>query len=310
LILHYSKKNFIQILQGSLIGVILYIPWLVRLPSQISKVQQSYWIERPGLSSLVQTIIAFNGDLPVREPLLPFMLLVSLLMLVFVGLESSLMIRSRGKRATATGLVLSLALIPVLLLFGVSQLRPLYIIRGLLPSAVFYLLLISWLLYRGRKLSSSTLGVCLLLAFTGGYLSHYSHSGFPYAPFGRLNAYLRAHLEAEAVVLHTNKITMLPAYYDDPSLQHRYLQDPPGSGSDTLALPTQEVMGLFAESDPISAVAGAENVYLIVFQQEIEDYRRMGYTRHPALTTLERTYIIQSEMMWGDLRLYGMEQAE
>jgi hypothetical protein len=125
-----------------------------------------------------------------------------------------------------------------------------------------------------------------------------------------LNAYLSAHAEAEAVVLHTNKISMLPAYYDDPSLPHRYLQDPPGSGSDTLALPTQEVMGLLAETDPISAVAGAENVYLIVFQQEIEDYKRMGYTQHPALTTLERTYIIQSEMMWGDLRLYGMEQAE
>jgi uncharacterized membrane protein len=310
LIQNHSRTNLIRILQGSLVGGVLYIPWLVRLPAQISKVQQSYWIERPGLSSLIQTIIAFNGDLPVREGLLPFMLLVSLLILVFVGLESWLMLRRRERRATAGSLTLSLALIPVLLLFGVSQFRPVYIIRGLLPSAVFYLLLISWLLLRGRKLSSSTLGVCLILVFTGGYLSHYSYSGFPYAPFGKLNAYLRANVEAEAVVLHTNKISMLPAYYDDPSLPHRYLQDPIRSGSDTLAPPTQEVLGLFAESDPISAVAEAENVYLIIFQQELEDYARIGYTHHPALTTLERTYVIQREMLWGDLRLYRLEHTE
>ena len=310
LIQHFSRTNLIRILQGSLLGAILYLPWLVRLPAQITKVQQSYWIERPGPGSLIQTIIAFNGDLPVREQLLPFMLMVSILIFVFVGLESWLMIRSRGKGTDAGFLTLSLTILPVLLLFCVSQLRPLYIIRGLLPSAVFYLLLISWLLFGGRKLSTLTLGFSLFLAFTGGYVSHYSYSGFPYAPYGELNAYLRTQVEAEAIVLHSNKLSMLPAYYDDPSLPHRYLQDPTGSRSDTLALPTQEVLGLIAETDPISAVAEAESVYLILFQQELEDYERLGFAQHPALAALERTYLVESPMMWGDLLLYRMEHAE
>ena len=100
---------------------------------------------------------------------------------------------------------------------------------------------------------------------------------------------------------------MFPAYYDDPSLPHAFLRDPPDSGSDTLAYPTQEVLGLFSESDPVEAVQDAPKVFFIVFQQELDDYKRLGFNEHPALITLEEHFVETDKMAWGDLFLITLE---
>jgi hypothetical protein len=52
------------------------------------------------------------------------------------------------------------------------------------------------------------------------------------------------------VILHSNKLTMLPMTYyarlQGAAMPQRYVADRSGSGEDTLALPTQEVLGLIA----------------------------------------------------------------
>lgn len=310
LLQRFSKSSLIILLTGSFLGAILYAPWLMQLPAQIFKVQQAYWIERPGLEALLQTFIAFSGDLPIREGLLPIMLLATLLLFAFVVMEAFWFAKNQVAARSEGLLVLSLAFFPVLLLFAVSQVRPLFIVRGLLPSGVFYLLAISSLLIKGRRLSSWTMVVGLSLSFIVGGISHYSYAGFPYAPYKALNQYLGEEVHSDSVVLHSNKISMLPAYYDDPALPHKYLQDPPGSASDTLAYPTQEVLGLFAEKDALSAAGEADEVFFVVFKQEIDDYLRLGYSTHPTIQTLEKSYAKRNTLMWGDLLLYTLERTE
>jgi 4-amino-4-deoxy-L-arabinose transferase-like glycosyltransferase len=302
-----TRATGCRLIQGSMIGLLIYLPWLIQLPGQISKVQQSYWIERPGVSALMQTLIGFVVDLPISGRLLPVMLVISLIIFTFVWMESIRLLRGHTRDEKAGALVLGLTWLPVLLLFVVSQIRPLYILRGLFASGGMYLLAIAWILFEGRKLSSWTLGLCLLLGFLAGNITHFNYAGFPYAPYTELNDYLRANQKPGAIVLHANKLTMLPAYLDDPALPHLFLRDPPGSGSDTLAYPTQEILGIYAELDPLKASQGASNVYFIVFQQELDDYAQLGFTRHPALTALGEQFRQSNLMEWGDLLLYTLE---
>lgn len=302
-----TRATFGRIFQGSTIGLLLYTPWLIQLPGQISKVQQSYWIDRPGLSALVQTLIGFVVDLPVSEILLPYTLIISLVIFTFVGMESLHLLRRHDEFRRAGSLVLGLTWLPVLLLFVTSQFRPLYILRGLLPSAGLYLLAMAWVIHNGRKFSSWTLSLCLVLGFVAGNLEHLRYAGFPYAPYSEINDYLHAVLAPDDIVLHSNKLTMFPAYYDDPSLPHTFLRDPPDSGSDTLAYPTQEVLGMFAESDPLEAVQNAPKIFFIVFQQELNDYERLGFFDHPALAALEEQYLETDLMEWNDLLLFTLE---
>ncbi|TFH34163.1 MAG: hypothetical protein E4G99_10065 [Anaerolineales bacterium] len=303
-----SKATFIRIFQGSILSLILYSPWLIQLPGQISKVQQSYWIERPGLSTIMQTLLGFVVDLPVGKTVLPYMLIISLVIFTFVWLESLRSLRRRGRDAKAGALVLGLTWLPVLLLFVISQVRPVYIVRGLLPSAVLYLLVIAWVITSGRKLSVWTLGLCLLVGFVSGNITHFGYAGFPYAPFAEMNSFLRTEQDPGAIVLHSNKLTMLPAYYDDPSLPHTFLPDRPGSGSDTLAFPTQQVLGIFPALSTLDAVQGAPRVYFVIFQKELDDYANLGLTEHPVLASLAEFYKETNRMAWGELLLYTFER--
>jgi hypothetical protein len=73
-------------------------------------------------------------------------------------------------------------------------------------------------------------------------------------------------------------------YYYDRTLPQKFLADPPGSGGDTLALPTQAVLGLLAEKDAQTAVGDARSIWFVIFEKEIEEYG--GPDRHPALQWL------------------------
>jgi hypothetical protein len=106
------------------------------------------------------------------------------------------------------------------------------------------------------------------------------------------------------VILHSNKISAIPAAYVDPGLEQEYLADPPGSGSDTLALATQQVLGLLAEPDAARAVGEAEGVWFVIFPREIEDYVSLGFPEHPALAWLENRYSVERVEEFGELRVY------
>lgn len=302
-----NRDSVGRIFMGSIIGFLLYLPWLIQLPGQLTKVQQAYWIEKPGLSTLIQTVIGFVGDVPIRETLLPFMLVISLVIFSFALMEGVRLLRSRSDERVPGSLVLGLTWLPVALLFIISQVRPVYILRGLLPSGGLYLLAIAWVIVRARKLSSWTLALCLALGFVTGNIEHLRYDGFPYAPYAEINDYLGSRVASDDVVLHSNKLTMFPAFYDDPSLPHAFLRDPPDSGGDTLAYPTQEALGLFAEADPLQVAQDAPKVYFVVFQQEFDDYERLGFIEHPALASLKEHFVEVDRLAWGDLFLIALE---
>ena len=82
------------------------------------------------------------------------------------------------------------------------------------------------------------------------------------------------------------------------------MADAPGSGSDTLALPTQQVLGLIADLDIQSAVGDASRVWLVIFSHAIQEYQTEGYKNHPHILWLEKNYILDRIEPWGDLKLY------
>jgi hypothetical protein len=171
---------------------------------------------------------------------------------------------------------------------------------------VIFLLWLGWVITcpaYGRifRISAS---ISLAVAFALGLFGFYSYRGFPHAPFSEVDASLRARRQQGEVILHSNKITAIPAAYYDSGLDQRYLADPAGSGSDTLALATQEVLGLIAHPDAASAVGEAAGVWFVVFPREIEEYRDLGVEQHPAVAWLEARYSLLSIEEFGELAVY------
>lgn len=281
-------------------ALLLYLPWLLQLPGQLAKVQAAYWTARPGPDRLVTTLLTFTTNLPVPAELLPFAVLVAVLVPVIAARQT---LRARDR--LPGDLLAYLAFAPALLMFAVSQWVPVYIERALLPSGVFFVLWAAWALQGTPMPRPMRIGVSavFLAGMLLGIWQHLAYRGFPYAPFAELNRQIAAEMAPDAAVVHASKLTALPAYLLAPDLPHRYLRDIPGSGSDTLALPTQEVIGFYADETVEEAVGASSEVWFIVFERELAEYEAAGVEIHPALEWLSDTYNVSYRETMDDLEI-------
>jgi len=262
------------------LGVLaLFSPWLVGvLPGQVGFVGKGYWLAPPGVEEVVRAVMF---------PVLTFyepspMGLLGLGLFLSVAILALLAMRAWQARSRA-GWFLALCWVPVLLLLLVSQWRPVYLARALLPSALFYVVAVGWLLVRGGLPRPLYLGVVVLLvvATAGSLGNHYAYARFPRPPFDRLDALLRTRIAPGEVVVHDSKLTFFPAHYYDPSLRQVFCPDLPGTSADTLALPTQEALGLLATPISQTVVAGVAGVWYVAFEQTWDEYRALGYADAP-----------------------------
>jgi hypothetical protein len=308
--------NLRPVLLSHFLIVGLFAPWLAVMPSQFSKIQQAYWVEQPGIVKLIQTILIFhfaydNQSLP--RWLLPPALFFSSLLLAMVAFELNRRRTTSGLHLsfpTPYSLLLSLTVTPILLTFLISQVRPVYIVRALLPSALTYYTLVAGVLVVGSAPKPVKWGLLLPSAAiaAASLVNHYSYAQFPRPPFDEAATYLRAHYQPADVIVHSNKLTFLPTHYYDRSLPQAFIADEPGSPADTLAYPTQQALGLFATPDIATATRGHERVWFVIFPRAIAEYRAGGYPDHPDRLWLESRYRQVERMSFNDLDVYHYER--
>lgn len=301
------------LLLSHLFMALLYAPWLLVIPSQLGKVSGgAYWVTRPGLAELLQTLYIFhlaydNQALP--SWLLPLALLFSLLIPALLALE---MARRRpdadaGDFPYPYAFLLFLALGPPILAFLISQAQPIYVVRAFLPSALIYYVLVGSVLVAGRMPRVLKWGIWLpaLAIASISLFNHYTYAGFPRAPFDQAATFLKAEADAAAVV-HSNKLTYLPTHYYDRTLSHAFIADEPGSPTDTLAPATQRALGIAATADLETAVGERKRVYLVLFKQAQEEFAANG-REHPHLEWLHTHYLPAGIHDFGDLLIYEFE---
>ena len=298
------------IIWSHLLMLALFAPWLAIVPSQFGKIQQAYWVQQPGLLEAIQTAVIFhfgydNQALPAW--LTPVALLFSLLILAAVALE---LVRHR-RHLSPHLLPALLAFVPPVLLGSLSLIRPVYIVRALLPSALAYYVLVAGTL--GARTVPRAIRWGLLLAAAVVTLfslaNHYTYEQFPRTPFDRLAAFLHEHHEPGDAIVHSNKLTFLPTHYYDRTLPQAFVGDEPGSPSDTLAYPTQQALGLFAAPGIEAAAAGSRRVLWVVFRREIDEYVQAGFSEHPQLAWLREHYTAGAITPFGDGELHEFRSA-
>ena len=287
-----------SLILADLIALALFSPWLVGvLPGQLGFVERGYWVAPPGAEEVVRATMlpALTFYEPAPIWLLGLGLFTSILLLILLALQ---VWRARSR----AGWFLLLCWVPVLSLLLVSCWRPLYLERALLPSGLFYLLAVGWLLVQAGLPRPLRLGVVVLLVMTsaGSLGVHYSYAAFPRPPFQSAVSYLQAQVKPGDAVVHTNKLTYFPMRFYSPDLPGVFLADEPGSPQDTLAYPTQEALGIFATSTITEAVEIAERVWLVYFPREVEEVRSMGID-HPVLAWLEGRFAVMEQERFSDL---------
>ena len=307
------RRIWLSVAGGTLLAAALFLPWAGMFLRQWNRLGGGYWIAVPGIEELVRTLLVFGAGLPLPDGMLPIALFLVLLIIVVGGMATGVAVRRRQLGWERGLWLLGMASVPGLLMFLVSQRVPVYLERALLPSGVMFALWLGWSLVDRpfapglRRLALAS--VAGLIVF--GLWGFYSYRGFPYAPFEQVSQLVAAKIQPGEIVVHTNKLTALPAAYLDSTQDLHYLSDRQGSDSATLAPETQRVLGLMADNSVAEAVGGAKGVWLIVFSRELDEYRGLGVDPHPAIAELQTDFRLASESMLGEVIVqhYALREA-
>jgi len=285
-------------------ALILYLPWATQLPAQFSKVQNAYWVERPDISKLFTLLLVYVTNTPIPVELIGGALTVVLLIVILGLIQTARYTRQTAQKDGLSLLYLSFA--PPIFLFLFSQWRAVYIERALLSSGAIFCIWIAWVIAKTNHSNVAQYFLLGLLAASSvlGLYQHITYRGFPYGPFKELDASLRQRTKSQDIIVHSNKLSMLPAMLFDRDLSQSFLGDPPGSGTDTLASATQQVLNITSEKDIQSATRNAERVWYIIYQRAIDEYQARGYTTLPDLEYLNSQYRLKLEENWDGLRVF------
>ncbi len=299
-------KVFAKVAAAGAVAFALWLPWFLNLPGQFAKLRQAYWVTRPDFVTLLQTALVYHageeavarGGQPQGLPLLGLALFAAIV------LPLMLVWRASPPEGEARAIwLLALAFGTPLLLFLASLYQPVYIQRALLPASLMYSIALGWLLAGAAMpaLIRAVLGGLLAVTSIAGLWAHYTFAQFPRPDFPSAVAFLRQNAGPGDAILHSNKLTFFPMHYYDRELLQSFLADPSASGSDTLALPTQDALGLFAVNEIEAATRGAERVWFVIFDRAIEEY---APEPHPHLAWLEANYVARGERHFDDLTVY------
>ena len=281
----------------------IYAPWLIQLPAQVSKVQSSYWVERPGVEKVFTLMLFYLPHLPLPNAMLLPGLLIGMLVITLAFFQTAL--AGKNKLIGTNGAIWAayLAFFPPVLLWLVSQTVPVYIERALLPSHAMFCIWLAWA-FTQTKMPRPIQGFAALLILAGAWIGiqqHLTYQGFPYAPFAKLDSSLQSRMKTGDAIIHSSKLSYLPAFYFDRDLPQGFIADPPGSSVDTLAPATQEILRVSQFSDVEQAAGGATRIWFIIYQNSIDEYPN---SLHPHLEYLNEHFKFQSVENWGELRLY------
>lgn len=300
---------------AALLAGVIYLPWMLHLPGQLSKLRQ-YWIARPNVLHMwlaLRSFVSVNLDF---SPTwwLPTFLLAAVFTVLLLYRGAAVLRAKRGPASTrlAVGWMLWLAFVPMVLMWIVSHvLQPVFLPRALLPSALIFYIALAWLFVRADmpRLIVGLLAGGWIVVACFGLVTHYTWDTFPAPPFDAAVEYLADQRLPDDVIVHGNKLTMLPMVYVDRDLPQRYVRDIPGAGSDTLAVPTQKALVLLADPCVAVAAGGASRVWYVAFEQLEREMRELAQddpanAQYDSLRWLRAHYAAQQMTAFNDLRIY------
>lgn len=299
------KRRWGQLLRLAGAGVIvalLSVPWLMKVPAQVAKIERAFWTLRPGVVDILQGLIEAHANLPLPPILLSTAVFIAILLVTLTAWEA---LRNRW-RDDGFMLLLTLAFIPPALLFIASYfMRPIFAPRAFMPSMLAYYLLLARVVSQARVRAVGWIaGGAFVILSLASLPALYRFDSFPRSPFQQAMANLAERVTSSDQVVHENKLSYFPSAYYAPEIAQTFLPDPPGSHNDTLASATQSAMGIFPAGDLSSAAGKARRIFFIVFSEAIEEYQSAGQANDPALTWLEERYTLADRRVFNDLEIY------
>jgi hypothetical protein len=294
-----------KLVAAQFLGLLAFAPWLTYVPGQVEKIQRAFFTQPPGVADILQMLVVFTTYLPAPAPVFAAELFVTVAIPVFAVLSIVRWYRRGAPREL--GVLIAFVLVPPAILFALSYIiRPVFVPRGAIVSALAYYALIAALVARAPRTGQIAVGlIAAVIALTTLPFFYSAWDEWRRAPFAQADQFLRSQSRADDLILHDNKLSFFSMHYYDRALPQAFLADPPGSGNDTLAAGSEEALGLYPEALE-NSVRGRTRVWFVIFQTALDQAAQEGHP-HGNLSRLDAAMGASSITPFGDLRIYLYE---
>lgn len=256
---HQRKRAHAPLLALAIAGC-AFLPWAGTLPSQAATVLATFWAPPPSPAAPLLSLYQLLYGPFVPPPLLPVGLAAVLLA---AGLTLPTVLRPGAGRNRLGPLWCWLAL-PIIGLFALSLVRPVYLDRILIGASVPLVLLVGWTLTgpKPRPLGLAVGGMVVVLAMVG-LARWYGDPAAGKPPYRAAVAELIARTAPQGPVVHTSDGSLLPFLLYAPSLDNRLLAgDPEHLTATSRAHSTLVTLGQRPET--VEQAVGAANGFWVV----------------------------------------------
>jgi hypothetical protein len=159
---------------------------------------------------------------------------------------------------------------------------PVFIERALLLCAGMLILWIACSLITVNlpKIIQFTSISLLIIGFSIGNYEHVPYSGFPYGPFEEIAKIFRKEMSADTIIIHSNKLNMIPAYYSEKTLPQIHITDQSGGSTDTLAPETRSVLEIPSSANIQTAASDYTHIWLGILHKAIDESQAIKYLQY------------------------------
>jgi len=142
------RERWRALVVANLAIVILFAPWLVILVQQAARVQSGFWGTTPSPLVLLMTPYLFLFANAAPAWAVPFTLFITFALLALGGLALRRALRANDAERTALVFTLMLLDVPLLALYALSLVRPMFVERTLIAASFGLYLGLGWLATR------------------------------------------------------------------------------------------------------------------------------------------------------------------
>jgi len=253
---------------------LLFAPWMVALAQQAARVQAGFWGIFPSLLALFSTLYLFLFSNVLPAFVVPFALFAALALIVFALLAAVRVVSAQRDDAPSMYFVLMILFVPLLGLFLLSFIRPIFVERTILPASFGLYLLLTWAVVNAPpRVLNRVLGVAVLLAMLAALPNYYFDPETQKPQMRQAARALAAQIQPGDVVAHTSDSSALAFMYYAPSLSNHFLAGDPDYITTTTRGRTGRIAGLEPE-DLNAIVAEHSRVWLVVALDHNEEYQK------------------------------------
>lgn len=253
-----NKKKLFVYLISSGAAVACYIPWVLALVSQISRVSKDFWIQSVDGNTIWHALLfpfeaKFDSGMPFVVPSF-----IGAFIFIVAGVWSTF--RNKDKKGALAVYSISVYVLTLVTAVIVSNLvRPIFVTRYIFPVVGLFLLPVAYGITRMKYKDFSIFAVAILLMFS---LVPYSNINKNYynGPIKELKYYMDENIKPNDVFVHYDEHTFGIFSYYYPQYKHFLCLEKGVAGySGYKAFEPSGVTG----SDVSSFIKGHDNIWLI-----------------------------------------------